>query len=65
MITEKQINDLVNGLSRIADGVEDLNDTLDGSFGTGTFYDGKMIDGLMEVARSINPKRFENPKKKK
>jgi len=27
------------------------------------FWDGKLIDGLMEIAKSLNPERFENPKK--
>mgnify|MGYP003630306035 CR=1 FL=1 len=64
MIKEKQIEALINQMSRLADGVEELNLTIDSNFHSGTFYDGKLVDGLMEIARSIDPKRWEMPKKK-
>ena len=63
MKNEKQIEDLIYQMSRLADGVEELTATFDSAFNTGTFYDGKLIDGLMEISKSLNPERFQTKKK--
>ena len=63
MVKENQMKELINQVSRLADNVEDLTDAIDSNLNTGMFWDGKLIDGLMEIAKSLNPERFENPKK--
>ena len=63
MAKENQTKELINQVSRLADNVEELTNTIDYNLNTGMFWDGKLIDGLMEIAKSLNPERFENPKK--
>jgi len=63
MKNEKQIEDLIYQVSRLADAGEEIATTLDSAFNNGTFYDGKLIDGLMEIAISLNPERFQTKKK--
>ena len=60
---KNQMEELINQVSRLADNVEELTNTIDSNLSTGMFWDGKLIDGLMEIAKSLNPERFENPKK--
>jgi len=60
---EQQMEELINQVGRLADNVEELTNTIDTNLSTGMFWDGKLIDGLMEIAKSLNPERFENPKK--
>ena len=62
MKNEKQMAELINQVSRLADNVEELTTTIDYNLNTGMFWDGKLIDGLMEVAKSLNPERFEMKK---
>jgi len=59
MKNEKQMTELINQVSRLADNVEELTTTIDSNLSTGMFWDGKLIDGLMEVAISLNPERFQ------
>lgn len=62
---EKELlKELISQVSRLADNVEELSLSVDNNFHTGTFYDGKLVDGLMEIARSVNPQRWEDPMKK-
>jgi len=65
MENENQMKELINQMSRLADGVEELTNTIDQHLSTGMFWDGKLIDGLMEIAKSLNPERFEMPKNTK
>ena len=64
MLKENQMEALINEMSRLADAVEENTATMDSHLSTGMFWDGKLIDGLMEIAKSLNPERFEIPKKK-
>lgn len=59
MENENQMKELINQVSRLADNVEELTNTIDSNLSTGMFWDGKLIDGLMEVAISLNPERFQ------
>ena len=59
MTKESQMEMLINQVSRLADNVEELTNTIDSNLSTGMFWDGKLIDGLMEVAVSLNPERFQ------
>ena len=59
---EKQMEMLINQVSRLADNVEELSTSIDSNLSTGMFWDGKLIDGLMEIAVSLNPERFEKKK---
>ncbi len=62
MLKEVQMQELINQVSRLVDAVEENTSTIDAHLGTGMFYDGKLIDGLMEIAVSLNPERFNNKK---
>ncbi len=62
MVKENQMNELINQVSRLADNVEELTTTMDSHLSTGMFWDGKLVDGLMEVAVSLNPERFKMKK---
>ena len=59
MTKESQMNELISQVSRLADNVEELTSTMDSHLNTGMFWDGKLIDGLMEIAVSMNPERFQ------
>ena len=61
--TENQINEVVEAIEALTAQIEELNNTIDSSFGNGKLYYGNVVDGLFEIARSINPERFENKKK--
>ena len=58
----EQMEMLINQVSRLADNVEELTTTMDSHLNTGMFWDGKLIDGLMEIAVSLNPERFQKKK---
>ena len=62
MLKEVQMQELIKQVSRLVDAVEENTATIDAHLGTGMFWDGKLIDGLMEVAKSLNPERFDNKK---
>lgn len=62
MLKEKQMEELINQVSRLADNVEELSTTMDHNLNSGMFWDGKLIDGLMEIAISLNPERFQKKK---
>ena len=53
---------LINQVSRLVDAVEENTATIDSHLSTGMFWDGKLVDGLMEIAVSLNPERFEKKK---
>ena len=55
----KQIEELTSEVSRLADAMENLSATFDG----GKMYYGNIVDGLFEIAVSINPERWEVKKK--
>ena len=59
---EKQMEMLINQVSRLVDAVEENTATIDSHLSTGMFWDGKLVDGLMEIAVSLNPERFEKKK---
>ncbi len=59
MTKESQMNELINQVSRLADNVEELSTSIDSNLSTGMFWDGKLVDGLMEIATSLNPERFQ------
>ena len=46
---KKQIEELTNQVSRLADAMEELAGAFDG----GKMYYGNIVDGLFEIARSI------------
>jgi hypothetical protein len=60
---KQQIEDLIYQLASLSSAMEELNTTLDAAFNNGKFYDGNVVDGLHEIARSINPERWEVKKK--
>jgi basic membrane lipoprotein Med (substrate-binding protein (PBP1-ABC) superfamily) len=55
----KQIEELTSEVSRLADAMEELAT----AFVNGKMYYGNVVDGLHEIARSINPERWEVKKK--
>ena len=55
----KQLEELTSEVSRLADAMEELAGAFDG----GKMYYGNIVDGLFEIARSINPERWEVKKK--
>ena len=59
----KQITELMSQLANLTNAMEELNTTLDSALGNGKEYYGNVVDGLFEIARSINPERWEVKKK--
>jgi hypothetical protein len=59
----KQITELMSQLANLTNAMEELNTTLDSALGNGKMYYGNVVDGLHEIARSINPERWEVKKK--
>lgn len=57
-----EIEKLTDQVSRLADAMEELTNEV-GAMNHGDFYSGKLVDGLFEIARALNPSAWEVKKK--